>query len=98
MGICSSITGMEFLNHPIALMTVGILSIPVYVMLAKVFFGERFETLVETIKYIIWPDWYFFLKGKFWEDWDASMKFNIYLFLCFGWVAAITELLARHVL
>ena len=77
---------------------VGILSIPVYGVLAKLFYGEKFESLGDAIKYAIWPDWYSLIKGKFWEDWDATMKFNFYLALCFGWVAAVTELLARHVL
>ena len=89
---------MEFINYPKTMIFIGLLSVPVYGMLAKVFYGEKFEDLGEAIKYVIWPDWYSLLRGKFLQDWDATMKFNIYLALCFGWVAAITELLARHVL
>lgn len=59
---------MAFMNHPEVLILVGILGIPVYAMLAKVFSGERFETLAEMPKYVIWPDRYSFLKGRFWED------------------------------
>lgn len=89
---------MEFLDHPGIMIAVGILSIPIYVTLAKIFFGEGFESLGEAIKYFFWPDWYSLLKGKYWEDWSASMKLNIFLFLCCGWVAAVTELIARHIL
>lgn len=89
---------MEFLKHPTILIMVGILSIPIYISLAKMFWGERFESLGETIKYVLTPDIYSLFKGRFWEDWDKSLAFEFYLFLCFGWAAAITELLARHVL
>jgi len=89
---------MEFLDHPVVLILVGVLSIPVYATLGKMFWGEEFESLGETIRFLFTPDIYSFFKGRFWDDWYASIKFNVFLFLCFGWVAAITELLARHVL
>lgn len=89
---------MEFFAHPKILLLVGILSIPVYLSLGKLFWGERFETLGEAIKFFLIPDLYSFFKGRFWDDWYATAKFNFFLFLCFGWAAAITELLARHVL
>jgi hypothetical protein len=89
---------MEFIGHPKIVILIGILSVPVYGVLAKIFYGEKFENLGEAIKYLVWPDWYSLFRGQFWQDWDATMKFNIFLALCFGWVAAITKLLARHVL
>lgn len=89
---------MEFFAHPRILLLVGILSIPVYLSLGKLFWGERFETLGEAIKFFLIPDLYSLFKGRFWDDWYATAKFNFFLFLCFGWAAAITELLARHVL
>lgn len=89
---------MEFLDHPIAMILVGILSFPVYKTLAKVFFGDNYEDLAESIKYVATADWYSLLKGKFWEDWDATMKLYIFIALCFGWVASVTEFLARCLL
>lgn len=89
---------MEFLDHPVVMVIVGILSFPVYKTLAKIFFGENYEDLGETIKYVATADWYSLFKGRFWEDWDATIKFNIFIALCFGWVAAVTECLARYVL
>lgn len=89
---------MQFFDHPKIFLLVGILSIPVYVTLARIFFGEKFESLEDTIRFLFTPDFYSLLKGRFWNDWDATMKFNIFIFLCFGWAAAVTELLARHVL
>lgn len=89
---------MQFLDHPIAMLLVGIFSFPVYKVLAKIFFGENYQDLGETIKYVATADWYSLFKGKFWEDWDATIKFNVFLALCFGWVAAVTECIARYVL
>ncbi|WP_321531058.1 hypothetical protein [uncultured Desulfuromonas sp.] len=89
---------MQFFDHPIVLIVVGILSLPLYFTLAQIFFGDKFESLGETIKYLIWPDWYSLLRGRFWEDYFASTKFYIFIFMCFGWAASVTELLARHVL
>ena len=40
---------MEFLDHPIAMILVGILSFPVYKTLAKVFFGDNYEDLAESL-------------------------------------------------
>ena len=89
---------MEFINHPKVLILVGVLSIPVYVALGKMFWGEKFDSLGETIRFLFTPDLYSLFRGRFWEDWYATTKFHVFLFLCFGWVAAVTELLARHVL
>jgi hypothetical protein len=86
---------MEFLDHPYLLAIVSVVSWPVYKSLAKLFFGERQEDLGETVKYVIQPDFISMLKGQFWNDWDATIKFNFFIFLCVGWVAAVTELICR---
>lgn len=62
------------------------------------FFSINPLMLGETIKFLCTPDFYSLVKGRFWDDWYATTKFNVFLLLCFGWAAAITELLARHVL
>jgi hypothetical protein len=89
---------MEFVDHPNVLILVGVLSIPVYVTLAKMFWGEKFESLGETIRFLFTPDLYSLFTGRFWDDGYATTKFNVFLLLCFGWVAAITEMLAKYVL
>jgi hypothetical protein len=89
---------MGFFDHPKVLILVGILSIPIYASLAKMFWGDKFQSLGDTIKFLLTPDLYSLFRGRFWDDWYATTKFNFFLFLCFGWSAAITELLARHVL
>lgn len=89
---------MRFFDYPLELFLVAVMSIPVFVMLAKVFWGEKFETLGETIHYLVQPDWYSFFSGRAIDDWFAESKFTLWALLCMGWVAAITELLARYVL
>ena len=41
---------MLFLDHPLALLTVALISFPIYVSLAKLFWGERSGSLGETIR------------------------------------------------
>jgi hypothetical protein len=86
---------MEFLNHPYLMAFVAVISWPVYKTLAKLFFGERYEDLGETLKYVVQFDFISLFKGQYWNDWDATLKFNFFLFMCVGWVAAITELICR---
>ncbi len=86
---------MEFLDHPILLAVVSVSSWPVYTTLAKLFFGEHYEDLGETLRYLLQWDWVSLLKGNYWEDRAATFKFNVFLFLCIGWVAAISEILCR---
>ena len=89
---------MLFLDHPLILITTGLISIPIYVSLAKLFWGERFDSLGETIRFLFTPDIISLFRGEYWDDWHATLKFNVFLFLCLGWAAAVTELLARYVL
>ena len=89
---------MLFLDHPLILITTGLISIPIYVSLAKLFWGERFDSLGETIRFLFTPDIVSLFRGEYWDDWHATLKFNFFLFLCLGWAAAVTELLARYVL
>lgn len=85
-----------FLDEPLTVIFVAILSWPVYKYLAKVFFGEQYEKLGQVVKYVIQWDWTSAKQGKFWEDWDASLKFNVFLIMCIGWVVAVAELLCRY--
>ena len=89
---------MLFLDHQLVLLTVALISFPIYVSLAKLFWGERFDSLGETIRFLFTPDIISLFRGEYWDDWHATLKFNVFLFLCLGWAAAVTELLARYVL
>ena len=89
---------MMFLDHPVMLAIVAVLSLPLDVSLARLFWGERFDSLGETIRFLFTPDLVSLFRGEYWDDWHATLKFNVFLFLCLGWAAAVTELLARYVL
>lgn len=89
---------MAFFDHLDVLIAVALVSTPVYISLARMFWGDDFESLGETIKYLITPDLWSLVIGRFRNDWYATLKFNVFLFLCLAWAAAITELLARHLL
>jgi hypothetical protein len=72
---------MGFFDHPKVLILVGILSIPIYASLAKMFWGDKFQSLGDTIKFLLTPDLYSLFKGRFWDDWYATTKFH---FSCFS--------------
>lgn len=86
---------MEFLDHPYLLLTMAIISFPIYKTLAKVCFGDHYEDFGECLKYVAQADWYSALKGQFWQDWDATMKFNIFVLLSVLWPISITEGISR---
>ncbi|NQZ30812.1 MAG: hypothetical protein HRU06_06035 [Oceanospirillaceae bacterium] len=50
------------------------------------------------MKFLIWPELSALFLDDFWKNWDAAVKFSIFITLCFGWVAAIAELIVRHAL
>ncbi|GGY84626.1 hypothetical protein GCM10011613_32010 [Cellvibrio zantedeschiae] len=89
---------MEFLDHPKLILLVAFLSIPLYLTIARGFWGENFESLGEAIKYLLWPDWYSLYKGKFDEDANSSTMVTLYIILCVGWALAVTEIICRHFL
>ncbi|MFC6439924.1 hypothetical protein [Bowmanella sp. JS7-9] len=86
---------MEFADHPIALLIVIICNWPVYKTLAKLFFGEQYQDFAECLKYVAQANWYSALRGKYWEDFWATFKFNTFIICCIGWTLAITEVVAR---
>ncbi len=87
---------INFTNDPFTVVCVAFLSWPVYKYLAKIFFGEKYETLGETLHYFLQSDWHSAMKGKYWEDRDASLKLQVYIVLCIGWVIAVSELICRY--
>ncbi len=86
---------MKFLDHPYLVFIVGVLSIPAYLALAKMFWGNKYESLGEAFRALLDPT-YGFRAGKVWANWDAEIKFFCFVTLCLIWVAAITEIIARY--
>jgi hypothetical protein len=86
---------MGILDHPIIVGSVAVLSWPVYTTLAKLFFDDKYENFGDAAKYSIQPDWLSLLKGRYWDDWDASIKLQLFVAMCIGWVAAVSEIICR---
>lgn len=86
---------MLIFDHPLLIAVVAVLSWPVYTSVAKAFFGENYEDLAEAIRYLFQWDLVSLFKGEYWEDQWATLKFNIFLGLCLGWVAAISALACK---
>lgn len=86
---------INFTEHPWIVAGVAFVSWPVYRMLAKIFYGENYEKLAETMTYLRQWDWDSAMKGRYWDDYDATMKFKVYIAICIVWVCAVSELLCR---
>ncbi len=82
-------------DHPILLFFVFVLSFPLYRLLAQAFYGDNFENLPEALRFIFTNDFESMKKGKFWQDWDASLKFKFFLVFCGLWALAITEIIVK---
>ena len=89
---------MEFMDYPKIIVIIGLLSIPIYGMIAKIFYADKFEDIGAAMKFLIWPELSALFLDDFWKNWDAAVKFSIFITLCFGWVEAIAELIVRHAL
>jgi hypothetical protein len=70
----------------------GIVNIPVYVFLAKLFFNT-WDELGEAIAFWITPDIISAFRGEFWEDWWAELKLGVWILSCVGIVSAEAQLL-----
>lgn len=86
---------INFLNEPFIVVCVLLVSWPIYKLLAKVFFGEQYQDFARCFHYAMQSDFRSMFEGKYWQDHFATLKLNIYLALCVGWVCAISELLCR---
>lgn len=89
---------MEFTEHPLLVFIVLIFSIPIYLILAELFFGKNYKDLGEALHHLFTPDFISLLRGEFLSDQWHTMKFWLFLLICAGWVAAVSEMIARYFL
>jgi hypothetical protein len=85
---------LDFVDHPVALVVVSVLSFPVYVELGRMFFGNA-GGFVEAVRYLFTPDFWSALRGRFYDDFWAELKLGVYLLLCAGWTTAMYKLCLR---
>lgn len=86
---------MECLDYPRIIIVVSISSLPMYGLIARIFFGDKLETLGEAIKYVLTPDLVSLFKGRYVDDYWHSFKFGAFLVTCVLWVLAISELIVK---
>ena len=72
----------------------AIVNIPIYAILASVFFGKGTGGLGEGLRYAFTPDIISMFRGEYWEDRWASFKLSLWILLCIGAVAAEYKLLS----
>ena len=77
----------EWFDHPLLLLILIVLNLPVYRILMEVIFGDK-DGLTESIGYWFTPDIFSAFKGTYWDDQWAELKLGLYLVLCVLTVAA----------
>ncbi len=86
---------INFLDHPLVIVFVAVLSWPVYKVLAKIFFGEYYQNFGESIHYLLQWDVKSFFKGEYLKDLEAEWLLKVYILVCLAWIAAASELICR---
>jgi hypothetical protein len=87
---------LDFENFKIGLLIfLGVVNLPVYWFLGKVFFGDL-ATFWELLKTSMVPDLISMFRGKYWEDWAATARINLYFVMCGGLLFLEYYLVIKH--
>ena len=77
----------NMLDHPVLLIILSIVNIPIYIVLMGAFFGEL-GGLIESIRYWSTPDIISAFRGEFIDGQWAKLKLGFYIGLCALTIAA----------
>ena len=81
----------EYIEHPFLLFLSICIAVPILMNYVGWLFGGS-RGLAEDLKVAALPDWYAFLKGRYWESEWAELKIGAFVLLCFGFVAALYKI------
>jgi hypothetical protein len=88
---------INFTEHPMVLLFVALFSVPIYLGLALVVFGNR-EGVSAVVKYLKTPETWNPLKSPWDEDLGTNGRILLFAFLCIAFVVAIYDLCVRYVI
>lgn len=72
---------LSFVDRPMLFIGSAIVAIPLYFGIAQIFF-DGWDDFLESLRYIYQPAWLSALRGEFYDDQWASVKFLVYLVVC----------------
>ena len=77
-----------YVDHPFLLVLAICVAIPILWQYWQWLFGG-IHNFVEDVKDAAAPDWYAFLRGRYWEGEWAELKIVVFMLLCVGLAAAL---------
>lgn len=77
----------QFVDHPNLLILAATVAAPILWQYFKWFFGDM-GGFVSDAALGGAPDWYAFLKGKYWEGEWVELKIGFFLFICVALIAS----------
>jgi hypothetical protein len=80
-----------FVDHPLLLLIALLIAAPVMYQYWKWFFGDLAGFGTDAKDAAI-PDWYAFLRGRYWQGEWAELKIIVFLLLFVGVVAALYKI------
>lgn len=81
-------------EHPLLLILAIGVAIPFLWQFWRWFFGDIFG-FAEDVKDAGLPDWYAFLKGRYWEGEWAELKIFVFIGLCIAFIVALYTLCVK---
>ncbi len=81
-------------DHMNILVIVGILSLPFYWLIGRMFF-EGWQDFLDHLRLWYQPLWLSALRGEFDADMWSGVKLLVYLLICAGWVFGISNLIIK---
>lgn len=69
---------LSFVDRPMLFVGSALIAIPLYIGVARIFF-DGWSDFLESLRFIYQPQWLSALRGEFYEDGWASLKFLVFL-------------------
>ena len=86
---------VNFTEYPLTTAVICLVNIPMYPHIAKLFFGERYESFWETIRLAFQGDLTAFFRGEYVDSFWADKKLILFIVFIVGWPLSVSEMFVR---
>ena len=86
---------VNFISYPWTTIIIVLINIPVYPLIAKLFFGEQYEKFWENFRLWKQGDLVSLIKGEYVDDFWSEMKLIVFLIFLEGWPLSLSEMWVR---
>lgn len=85
------INPLAFVDKPMLFLGASFAAIPLYIGIAQIFF-DGWDDFLDSLRYIYQPQWLSLLRGEWYEDQWASIKFLFYLLVCIAMATTVYKI------